>query len=435
MTLFYLIAAAMVALGLAFVVPPLLRQPKLSAPKRNELNIAIYRQRQQELEADLANGTISQEQFDAAQQELQRGLGDDLGADEQVQSLPGTSRKLMAGVVGALVAVAAAIVYYQLKPAEWVDLVEGNIAAPTRAAAGAHGQAGQQLAGIDEMVATLEKKLEADPNNGEGWLMLGRSYVVLERYQEAVKAFGKAYDKLGESAELLSDYANAIAMNQGGSLEGPPRRFLERALELNPDHPKSLWLAGFAAFRAGEYDLAISRWERLSALHTDDNSEGAQTLRKAIAEAKARRAEAGGGELAQQTPAASPPSQEPSSANVVSEASASLSVTVELDAKLAAKAAPGDTVYIFARAVQGPPMPLAIVRKQAGELPVTVELTDAMAMMPEMRLSNFDQVFVGARISKSGAATAQSGDLQGRSDAVDVRDGATVVVNIDQEVL
>jgi len=433
MTLFYFIAAAMIVLGLAFVLPPLLRQPRLNAPQRDELNIAIYRQRQQELETDLAIGTISQEQFDTAQQELQRGLGEDLGAEEQVQTLQGGTRRLTAVVVGIIMAVAAVIVYYQLKPAQLVDLVEGNIKAPTRSAAGAHGQAGQ-LGGIDEMVVSLEKKLEANPDNGEGWLMLGRSYMVLKRYQDAVQAFGTAYDQLGESPELLSNYADAVAMNQGGSLEGPPRRLLERALELDPNHAKSLWMAGYAAFRAEQFDVAVKHWERLSTLHPDDNSEGAQTLHRALAEAKARLAESGG-QVAPATPVASAESPRTAGATAADSQQASLSVTVELDTKLSAKAAPEDTVFIFARAVQGPPMPLAIVRKQAKELPVTVELTDAMAMMPEMKLSNFEQVFVGARISKSGAATAQSGDLQGRSGAIDVGAGAPVVVHIDQEVL
>ena len=273
-------------------------------------------------------------------------------------------------------------------------------------------------ADFEAMTAKLAQRMAANPDDPVGWLMLGRAYKALERYPDAVQALQEANRRKPNQPEILVEYAEALALQHGRSLDGEPMRLLERALKIDPNHPKALTLAGAAAFEAKDYKRAIAYWERLLGQVPAD-SELAQALKTGLAQAR---------QLAGVKP---PPAAAASSAPLA--AAETIRGEVRLAAALAGRAGPQDTVFVVARAAEGPRMPLAVVRSQVKDLPLRFALDDSQAMAPQMKLSGFSKVIVTARISKSGNAMPQSGDLQGAS--APVRPGASgVVITIDSVV-
>jgi cytochrome c-type biogenesis protein CcmH len=259
------------------------------------------------------------------------------------------------------------------------------------------------VAQVESMVQGLAERLKGRPDDAEGWVMLGRSYAALDRHPEAVPAFQRALALRPRDAGLMADYADALAMASGGKLAGEPSRVIDQALAIEPANPKLLALAGTAAFSRNDFAGALRHWEKLAQLAPD--SEYMAQLQSGIDAARQRLA---GPAAAAQTPAlkASP---------AAAAAASAVSGEVHLSPALAAKAAPEDTVFIFARAAEGPRMPLAILRKQVKDLPVHFTLDDSLAMSPAAKLSSAARVVVGARISKSGDAMPRAGDLQGLS--------------------
>jgi cytochrome c-type biogenesis protein CcmH len=271
---------------------------------------------------------------------------------------------------------------------------------------------------FEQAVDRLAAKLAADPKNGEGWAMLGRSYVMLQRYGEAGLAFSKAVELLGDEPNVLADYAEALALANNDSLQGQPAQLVSKALKANPNHAKSLWLNGHALLQQGRTAQAIEQWQRLLTV-LPPGVEGRAAVEQLIAQVRSSNPQLAGpaGPAGAPPPAAAPKG-------------AAMQVRVELARELSGRAAPTDTVFVFARAAQGPKMPLAIVRKQVKDLPLTVTLDDSMAMSPAMKLSTAGQVVVGARVSKAGNAMPQSGDLEGLSAPLPPHTSKTVVVTI-----
>lgn len=283
--------------------------------------------------------------------------------------------------------------------------------AAAEAPAGRDGQMEQ----IAAMLGKLEDRLKAQPEDAEGWSMLGRSYSVLGRYPEAVEAFKRVVALRPNDpptlAQALADQADATAMAAGRKLAGEPEQLIERALRADPKNLKALALAGTIAFDQQDFARAARLWQDAVAA-AEPGSELARNLQGGIAEAQLRAGQAGGG--------ASAPT---AAATTAAAASASVSGRVTLATALKARAAPEDTVFVFARAAgssAGPRAPLAILRKQVKDLPLAFTLDDTLAMNPALRLSSVPRVIVGARISKSGNAIAQPGDLQGLSQPVAV---------------
>lgn len=415
MAWFWILTVAMILLGLWFVIPPLLSKKTAESVKSEELNIAIYRQKLAELDKNEEN--LSEAQLKQAREELEQGLLQDVASRPQTTpavSLTPRTQYQVAAIVAVLVPLTALLLYAELSPPQWTQLVEYDPAATTKARA--------KLPSIDAMVAKLEARLRANPGDPKGWALLGRSYFVMGRYHEAANAYTQASQLAGEKdVDIMADQAEALAMAGNGNMQGSPEQIIGRALAQQPDHPKSLWLAGTAAFQAGKFQHAIRHWETLYNMHPDKNNEGAQVLQKQIAEARAR--------LGDKAPAPAVAKSAPAKGKT------EIKVSVSLDDRIKAKAAPGDTVFIFARAVQGPPMPLAIIKKQVSDLPVTVSLNDSMAMVPNMTMSSFQQVYIGARVSKTGNAMPQIGDLQGRSSPISTGKAQDVKITISQEVL
>jgi len=232
--------------------------------------------------------------------------------------------------------------------------------------------------------------------------MLGRSYTVLGRVDDALPAYAKAVALRGNDASTLADYADALATKNGGQATAESDAIVARALLANPTHLKALALAGTSAFERADYAGAVRYWEKM-ALSLPPDSPDAPRLQASLDEARKR-----GGIAAPATATAAAPS-------VAAGAKTSVSGTVTLSPALAGKASPTDTVFVFARASQGPRMPLAVLRAQVKDLPLSFKLDDSMAMAPSARISGAAQVVVGARISKSGNAVPQPGDLAGES--------------------
>lgn len=418
----------MIVVGIALVLIPMLRAKPLpsSAPARDQLNISVHRQQLTELETEHLAGNLSDQQFQQAKDELER----DLLVDLDTSALPDTSNKVQSWVVTLLLILIPGLslgLYDKMGSSAHLELFEQSRIASQQPQQ--NRQSGQ-VPSVDAMVLKLEQKLQEDPQNGEGWAMLARSYGVMKRYQEAAGAYERARQLLGDQPDLLANQAEVLALGEGGNLQGQAKVLILQALEKDSEHQKALWLAGFLASQAHQPEQAIAYWQRLLEKMPADE----QGSRVVLSQIEKARAQLGGDAtaMAKTAPAAS---SKPAPDDTQSSGSSSVNVSVKLDPGLASKALPSDTVFIFARAVNGPPMPLAIVRKQVKDLPITVNLNDGMAMMPAAKLSNFAQVYVGARVSKSGTAKAQSGDLQGRSAEIPSSIQELVEVTINQEVL
>ncbi|HLA36144.1 MAG TPA: tetratricopeptide repeat protein, partial [Rhodocyclaceae bacterium] len=299
--------------------------------------------------------------------------------------------------------------------------------APEKSAAGNHSVSPEQ---IKEMVQRLAERLQSNPQDGEGWLMLGRSYSVLGRYPEAAAAYGRAIGLLPPDANLLADYADILAMAQGRTLKGEPEKIIARALEVDPHHVKALALSGSVAFERQDFAKAIGEWRKILAAVPPD-SPIAQSIGNSIRDAEAK--------LSGSAPSTMPPlavagqNNDKESSKESAGKNAEVGGTVSLAPALKDRVAASDTVFIFARALDGSRMPLAMVRKKVADLPIAFTLTDAMAMAPSARLSAHTKVKIGARVSKSGDAISAMGDLEGFSAEVELgrRD---VAVTIDQIV-
>lgn len=408
---FWIAVGLLLTGALLFVVPPLLsdRRRQHARASHDEANVSIYRDQLAELDADLEAGTIAEAQHRVARAEIEKRLLEEVGIDPSTATVTKGNR-LVAVLVGMSVPVLALALYGVLGNPAGLD--------PSKVAAVAQGQSHALTPEqIVDMVEKLSDRLKQNPDDVEGWVMLARTYAALQRYQEAAQAYANVVKRIPNDAQLLADYADSLAMAQGKTLMGEPEKLIARALSADPRNVKALALAGSAAFEKKDYAAAARHWQNILAL-VPPESELARSVKGSIAEARSL------GGMVAQAPAAAQPA---------AAVGARLSGTVSLDPKLAAKAAPGDTLFVFARAASGPRVPLAVQRLQVKDLPASFVLDDTMSMAPEMKLSKFSQVVVGARISKTGTATPQPGDLQGLTQPVVV--GASgLAVTIDTEV-
>ena len=405
---FIAITAVMTAIAVLWVVVPLLRRREPGdGIETGGSNLAILRSQLAELDADVGSGVLSAEQHASARAELERRVLEE-GGSEGASVGGAQSGGTAAAIVFALLIPLAALGMYL-----WVGEPDGM---RPEAAAAEHQATPKE---VDEMVSRLAARLEKNPDDPRGWMMLARSYYVMKRMPEAVAAFEKAAQAVKDDADFYADYADALAMSQGRKLDGRPLQLIQLALKIDPGHPKALAMAGSEAFFRKDYPGALAYWEKLLQLLPPDSEMG-KSIASGIAEAR----ELGGikGPVAAKAApkAEAKPAKGAEAKPAAGGASASVSGRVTLAPAIAAKASPGDTLFILARAVNGPRIPLAVLRKQVSDLPFEFTLDDALAMSPELKLSGFPEVIVAARISKSGNAIAQSGDLQGTSAPVKV---------------
>ncbi len=398
--------------------------------------VSSLKQKLQQLKELHDSGALSAAKYEDSRVVLERRLVDQVLRGEGAAAGKGSHRagaatlpadapaqKMAPGFLAALVAgvLVLAVAGYAWKgePA----LLAG--ASPT-AARGEPGDAGESGGGshaagmeqIAEMVDKLAERMKAQPDEPEGWAMLARSYTVLGRHAEAMNSYERAIALRGDDAALMVDYADSLAMNNNRSLAGEPMRWVDKALKLDPLNLKGLSLAGTAAFLAGDYAGAVKYWEKVVAIAPPD-SVFVQQVQGGIAEARELGKLPAG---ARPSAAAAEPAPAPVPAPVAPAAISGKTVsgTVSLAPALAMLASPDDTVFVFARAAEGRGMPLAILRKKVSDLPVQFILDDSSSMSPAATLSAAGSVIVGARISKSGNAMPQPGDLSGQSPPVAV---------------
>ena len=408
MTGFLILTGTMIALGLAFVLLPLTRQRKMDGGMPHfQSNVLIHRDQLKQLQADRENGTLSADEFESEQTELGKRVLEDALATLKDRAPVNTrsNGRWVAVMVAVLLPASAVGLYLKLgSPAAVAPLETMPVAASAVPQKSPHGMSFDQIrASADELAA----RLQANPNDGEGWATLARSYNVLGRFPEAAVAYEKAAALLPADAQLLADYADALAMSQGQKLEGKPLDIIKQALKTDPANLKALALAGTAAFERKDYPGAVGYWEKVVQVAPAD-SEFARSIGSSLEEARAL---ADGRPVAAALPEIMPPRPVPTERTAG--AAAAISGTVSLAPQLASQVKPGDTVFIFARAEKGSRMPLAILNKSFRDLPLSFTLDDSSAMAPGMNLSSAGPVMVVARISRSGNATVQRGDLEG----------------------
>lgn len=382
-------------------------------------DISALRRQLQQLQALHTTGTLDAAAYDAAKAPLERRLLDSVLTTPEGPPRPGG--KMVALLCAGVLALAAAGYSYTGAPGATVLAGSGQETAP-----GVDSTASDEVQ-FAAAVEQLAQRLQSEPENTEGWAMLARSYARLDQHEKALPAFKKTGALLETDARLIADYADTLAVLNNRQLAGEPMRWIEKALKLEPDNAKALALAGTGAFEMKDYKTAVLHWERLLRV-TPAGAEFLPQLQASVNEAR----QLGG--MPPAAPLASPLTSAPANgamaplaagnataatAATAGLAAASIQGTVRLAPALANAVQPTDTVFIFARAAEGPRMPLAIVRFQVKDLPLNFTLDDSSAMAPTMRLSLHQKVVVSARVSKSGQATPTAGDLMGQSGPVD----------------
>lgn len=408
MTGFIVGASLLLLATVGLLAWPLLRRATPASVSTRQLTATVYRDKLAELDQDLAAGSLAQADYDLSRAELQRRLLEDSSAvaEAPAAAAPPKGKALLLGLV-TLLPVAAVGLY---------------LAIGEPAALASHPQA-QRLskADIEQMVAGLAAKLEKEPDNHRGWAMLGRSYKMMGRFADAVRAYEHTGPLLDSSADLLVDYADAVAAAAQG-FDDKARRLIDRALTLDPNHPQGLWMRGSAAFDAKQFDRAIADWQKLLALLPAD-SDDAKTVQGNLAQARER--------------LGSPPgaaSVEPGASRAPAAAGARIQGQVELAPALAQRVAAGDVLMVIARPTDGSRMPVAVLKVAAAGFPAAFTLDDSLAMAAERSLSAFAEVRIEARVSHQGQAKAAPGDLIGEGRAA-VKVGARDVrVTIDRVV-
>lgn len=393
MTQFLLLAGVLLAAAYAFFLPTLLSRRPPSSGEREHLQILMYKQRRRELKQELAQGSLEPAEYDKLSQELDLQM-----LDESTAPAPGAKNTATVARWPVLFVLLALPflgygLYASLGRPDMVSIGGGEGSMPNAQA-------------IEKSIKLLAQRLEQDSGNLQGWLLLARSQQTTKHPQEAAISYQRALALAPGNLDIKALYAQALAESQNNSLAGRPAEIVAEILAADPNHPTGLWLAGLAAAKAGDAVTAISHWQKLKAQYPP-GSEDAKQLDAYLAMLQ-------GGE------------PEAESHGV------SVKVHVTLAPALAKAANPEDTLFVFAKAAQGPPMPLAIVRKRVKDLPADVTLDDSMAMAPGMKLSGFPKIVLGARVSKTGNAMPAPGDLQGTSEPVMPSSGTLYSIEISQ---
>lgn len=403
--------------ALALLLWPLVRNKQNGAvatdATRSDLNAAVYRDQLKELERDRAAGSLSDPGYAQSAEELQRRALADTADMPVTSPTPASGSKRLAAGLTLVVLAAAASMY------AWL----GNPAATQEQT----DRPAITSAQIEGMVAGLAARLQEHPDDPKGWAMLARSYKALGRLELSEQAFTHIGDTLDQDPDLLADYAEVLARLANGNFEGKPQAALNKALELDPGNLQALTIAGIAAYQRHAYNEAADDWERLLAA-LPPGSEQSKSVADSIAKARSLATNTPG------TPATANKSQiakSDKSKTVRNPPASAVSGRVSLAPALAAQVKAGDTLFVFARTVGGPRMPLAVLRTTASALPLSFTLDDAMAMSPQFKLSALasgTEVQVEARISKSGEALPKAGDLTGSAQPVKPGTGGLKIV-------
>lgn len=420
MTLFVALALALMALALWPLVSTVWRaSSKPDQQPAAQVNLALLREQRARLETELADGTLSQDEYTQAQNELARRV---LQESAPVERSGATAQRSVSAVVLLLAVPALAIGLYAYLGEPDAVRYEAELAK-------SRGDVSSE--DVDAMVRQMAQQLESRPPgqavDAPAWEMLARAHASRQRYADADKAYQRALELTPDNPNLLADRADLLSLLQGQSADGEPMRLVNRALAIDPGHPKALALAGSAAYGRQDFVAAQTFWQR-ARQRAEPGSPFAQGLESSLEAAREGIASQPGG-AARLAAQASPKSDLAPAASGHPGVRGQITLSPELQARLA----PGDTLFVFARAVQGTRMPLAVMRLPATASPVAFTLDDSQAMTPEHRISLHQQVVVEARISRAGQALPQSGDLQGSSGPV-ASNSAQLQIQIDSVV-
>ncbi len=394
---FWIAASVLLLAALAFLLLPILRGRKAQAEEdRTALNVALYQERLAELAAQRAAGTLTEEQLEAGRADAARELLDDTeGSDATRSARLGRAVPLLAALLVPLLGYG---LYLHWGASDKVELAR---------------QFGEQPRSLEEMTLRLERAVEAQPDSAEGWYFLGRTYMNQERPADAAKAFARVIELAGRQPELLGQWAQAQYFAGNRQWTKELQALTDEALRADPQEVTSLGLLGIAAYEEGRFQDAIGFWERLVAtLPEEDPSR--EAIKGGIARAREQ--------LGETAPAPAAASES---------AAVRLQIEVTLDPSLQDDVRPDDSVFVFARAVSGPAIPLAAKRLRVADLPANISLGDADAMMPQLKMSNYPEVKLVARISREGNAT--KGEWAGQSEALKTAGGdKTIRLMIDK---
>lgn len=406
---FWVITILLLIISLAFVLYPLLKSRRnQTTVSREEINKAIYHGKVEDLQADLDKGLLDQDEYEHAFADLQQTLLQDAQGVEQKQDIKTGNNVVITVAMTILLPVLAIVLYQQVSTGEFVnDVVQQQALASTPQS-------------LENSIAMLEEKLKDKPDNIEGWKMLGQSYFVMQRYSSAKEAYIKALDLVNQSdPELLVLTAEASAFSNNELFADYEKSLLRKALSINPRNERALWYSGYAAYASADYPGAVQYWQSLLQLVPAERPEVKESLVRFLDDAREK---AG---LAPQDNAITV------AENDEQDQARAIQVSVQLNEKVNELANSTDTLFIYARPAQGPKMPLSLARMTVSNLPVRITLSKDMAMIPNMTIESFDKVEVLARISKSGQATTQKGDLISQGVIVDFSQAKTATVSLD----
>jgi len=404
--LFWTIAAIMLLLALAALLPTLLRQSEKAQSDTKSQNVIIAKERLAELEAELSAGTISPEIFEQTKEELEQGLLDDVGAVVVVASRSSTVFDRL-GLVLVLLLVPAITIgtYFALGAPEHMNVKGPGVQDPHAG--------GSQPASMEELVVKLEQKVAANPQDAEGLFMLGRVYSSLGRFAEAARVLESLRPLVDDHPAVLVALADALSMANGGKVTGKPYELVRQVLDKEPENVTALWLAGKGAVEQSDYQNAIYYWRQAEA-GLGEEPEMLTEMQRLI------------GDLLQTAKAAGVALDDPGP-TVMAAAMSGIQLSVSLAPALLDKLTGNEQLFVFAKAVAGPPMPLAAIRRSAAELPMILVLDDS-AMLQGGKLTDHEQLKIAARITSGGEPVAKSGDLQ--SAEIIFKPGADQVVEL-----
>ena len=420
--LFFLIATVLVCIAVGSLVRVILREPISQEVAREQKNIEVARQRLEELRQRIAVGEIESADVETLQEEIERGLLIDLDetkAEEgfQIHSSRDKVNRWTAVAVASVIPIVAGALYLVLGQP---SVISNPPVANTQVADGGllDNETNLEAQAFEEKTQEVMRRLAEQPDDALGWDTLARLFVAQERFAEAAGALKKFRELTGDSADVLVREANALAFANNGELRGEPESLIDRALELDPQHFGALFLAGFAVALRQDYQSALDYWHKAETLspNEDVRSEIRRLISGAEAEIVGTSSSTGDG------------------VSTVA-AGQSVRVSVSVEPAILEQVDPQDSVFIFARAMQGPAVPLAVVKRQVKDLPLVIELDDNSAMVPNMTISAFDKISIVARISRSGAAQAASGDFFGETGAIEPKITSEVAVTISEQIL
>ncbi len=421
MTTFWIFSAVMIVAAIALLAPTLLRGRKLAANDREAQNIAIARERLAELAIELAEGQVSPEEHAKAKLELEQALLQDIegvtNAPVETTGNPKLGKFTLAGL-GVVLPLLAITLYLQLGDPQMIT----RDAPVTAKSDGGNKQ--HSMGSLDQMAEQLRQRLEEkSPDDAEGWYLLGRTYSSLRNFAGATKAYERANQLTqGKDPVVMLALADAIAMQQQGRVSGRPAELVAQALAVDPNNTMALWLSGIVAEEKGNFMEALGLWKKLYPMLANEPGEQ-QALADQIKRVSAMAGVSPPEMIAQKNQPAT---------NSAATGNARVTLKITLAPALKQQLQPGDSVFIYAKAQNGPRFPLAAARRGAAELPLQITLDESSAVMPNATLANFATVKVGARVSHSGNAIAEKGDLIGEVEGVQVGDDKTIEIVIDK---